>query len=70
MKTVKEAAPVVCDVCGKVFYAKYAFMCPKCRKEANSERAKNMGLHKLGNEAYSQQRAEYHALLDGKGEGE
>lgn len=48
MKTVKEPAPIICEECGKVFKAKYAFYYPKCIKQMNSERAKRIGLSKLG----------------------
>lgn len=48
MKVVKEPAPIICEGCGKVFKAKYAFYCPKCIKQMSSERAKRIGLSKLG----------------------
>ena len=48
MTTVKEPAPIICERCEKVFKAKYAFYCPKCLKEMNSERAKRIGLSSLG----------------------
>lgn len=57
-KTVKEAAPVICEDCGKVFNAKYAFICPKCRRARLSQRAKEKGLNKIGNDAYSKQKNE------------
>jgi len=68
MKRVKEAAPVICEKCGKTFQTKYAFICPKCIKKASSERAKRIRLNKLGNDAYSQQKREYHEKLNGKGD--
>lgn len=48
MKVVKEPAPIICERCGKVFKAKYAFYCPKCIRQINSERAKRIGLNRLG----------------------
>ncbi len=48
MKIVKEPAPIICEGCGKVFKTKYAFYCPKCIKRMCSERAKRIGLSKLG----------------------
>lgn len=61
MTTVKETAPEVCESCGKVFQTKYGFFCPECLKKQKSERAKNIGLNRLGNEAYSNQQAEIKA---------
>lgn len=40
MKVVKEPAPIICEGCGEVFIGKYAYFCPNCRKEQNSQRAK------------------------------
>jgi predicted RNA-binding Zn-ribbon protein involved in translation (DUF1610 family) len=51
MKTVKQTAPAICEICGNVFQTKYAFICPKCRKKIASERAKKINLSKIGNEA-------------------
>ena len=48
MKIVKDPAPIICERCEKVFKAKYAFYCPKCIKQMCSERAKRIGLSKLG----------------------
>ena len=55
---IKESAQIICEKCGKVFMGKNAFYCPDCRKEMCRERAKRIGLNKLGNEAYSKQQAE------------
>lgn len=45
-------APVICERCEKVFMGgENAFICPKCRKEMASERAKKINLSKIGNEA-------------------
>lgn len=57
MKEVINIAPVICEGCGKVFKAKYAHYCPACLRKINSERAKKIGLNKLGNAAYSKQQA-------------
>ena len=57
MKPIKEAAPIVCERCEKVFMGKYAFICPECRKRASRESAKRRNLNKLGNDAYSKQQA-------------
>ena len=59
-KYKKEHDPVstICEGCGKVFKAKYAHYCPACFSKINSERAKKIGLNKLGNAAYSKQQAE------------
>ena len=51
MKTVNQTSPAVCEICGNVFQTKYAFICPKCRKQIVSERAKKINLSKIGNEA-------------------
>lgn len=51
MKVVTEAAPVICERCEKVFYAKYAHICLACRKKQYSEQAKRIGLCKIGAEA-------------------
>ena len=61
MKTVKGTAPVICEQCGKVFQAKYAFFCPECILKMKSERAKRIGLNRIGNEAYSKQQSEIKA---------
>lgn len=58
MKPIKEAAPIVCERCEKVFMGKYAFICPECRIKASRESAKRRNLNKLGNDAYSKQQAE------------
>ena len=55
---IQEPAPIICENCEKVFMGKYATLCPDCRKEILRERAKRIGLNKLGNEAYSKQQAE------------
>lgn len=65
MTTVKETAPVMCEQCGKVFQAKYAFICPECHKKRLSKLAKQRGLNKIGNEAYSKQRAELKTKRNG-----
>lgn len=57
MKIVTEAAPVICEGCGKVFKTKHAYYCPDCLRKLKSERAKRIGLNKLGNAAYSKQQA-------------
>ena len=57
MKPIKEAAPIVCERCEKVFMGKYAFICPECRIKASRESAKRRNLNKLGNDAYSKQQA-------------
>jgi Zn finger protein HypA/HybF involved in hydrogenase expression len=45
-------APTICEYCEKVFMGgEKAFICPKCRKKALSERAKKINLSKMGNEA-------------------
>ena len=51
MKTVNQTAPAACEICGNVFQTKYAFICPKCLKKMASERAKNINLSKIGNDA-------------------
>lgn len=51
MKPIKEPAPVICERCEKVFKAKYAFYCPECFRQICSERAKRIGLSKLGTNA-------------------
>ena len=48
---------ITCARCGKIFMAKEAVHCEDCRKKIASERAKRIGLNRLGNEAYSKQRA-------------
>ena len=58
MKPIKEAEPIVCERCEKVFMGKYAFICPECIKRASRESAKRRNLNKLGNDAYSKQQAE------------
>lgn len=65
MKTVKETAPVICEQCGKVFQAKYAFICPECHRKIRSETAKRTGLNRIGNEAYSKQQSEIKAGRNG-----
>ncbi len=55
---ITETAPIICAMCEKVFHGKYASFCPDCLKKISSERAKRIGLNKLGNEAYSKQQAE------------
>ena len=57
-KVVTEVAPILCEDCGKVFYGKYAHICPECRKVRVSRYAKERNLSKLGNDAYSKQQAE------------
>lgn len=57
MKTVKEPAPIICERCGVVFHGKYAFYCPRCLKQMRSERAKRIGLSKLGTNARWNRRA-------------
>ena len=66
MTTVKETAPVMCEQCGKVYQAKYAFICPECHRKRLSELAKQRGLNKIGNEAYSKQSAELKAERNGR----
>lgn len=61
MKPIKEAAPIICERCEKVFMGKYAFICPECKKKAASDSAKKRNLNKLGNKAYSKQQAELKA---------
>ena len=55
---IKEPAPIICEKCEKVFYGKKAFICPDCLRVIASERAKRIGLNKMGNEAYSKKQAE------------
>lgn len=51
-------APVICEDCEKVFLGgPYSYFCPKCIKKRLSETAKKRNLNKLGNDAYSEQRA-------------
>lgn len=57
-----QQAPVFCEDCGKVFMGgPNAFFCPKCRKmrvsKAARENAIKRNLNKIGNDAYSEQRA-------------
>lgn len=53
-----KLAPVICEECGKVFQAgPYAYFCPECRRAKLSRDAKERSLNKLGNAAYSEQRA-------------
>lgn len=51
MKKTKNAATIICEQCGKVFQAKYAFICPDCHKKRLSELAKQKSLSKIGNQA-------------------
>lgn len=51
MKKVNSVASIICEQCGKVFQAKYAFICPDCHKKRLSELSKQKGLSKMGNEA-------------------
>ena len=49
-------AKEICEDCGRVFEAgPYSFFCPECRKrrisKASSERAKRIGLSRMGVEA-------------------
>lgn len=61
-----ETAPVICESCGKVFQAKYAFLCPRCLKKLRSDTAKKTGLNKIGNKSYSeQQRRKHNAEIQG-----
>jgi hypothetical protein len=52
----RKMAKEICEDCGRVFEAgPYSFFCPECRKrrisKASSERAKRIGLSRMGVEA-------------------
>ena len=46
-----EPAKTICERCGRVFMAKYAFICPTCHKEIRRENAKRIGLSEKGYKA-------------------
>lgn len=51
-------APTICEDCEKVFQGgPYSYFCPDCRKKRLRAAAKKRNLNKLGNDAYSEQRA-------------
>lgn len=51
-------APTICEDCEKVFQGgPYSYFCPECRKKRLSAAAKARKLNKIGNDAYSEQRA-------------
>lgn len=59
-----KLAATICEDCEKVFYGgPYSYFCPKCRKKRLSAAAKARKLNKLGNDAYSEQRAIARATL-------
>ena len=51
-------AKEICEDCEKVYEGgPYSHYCPDCRRARLSKTAKRRNLNKLGNEAYSEQRA-------------
>lgn len=61
-------APTICEDCERTFQGgPNAFFCPECRyrrtAKAARENAKCRGLNKLGNAAYSEQRAIAKAMM-------
>ena len=55
----------ICEDCGKTFEGgPNAFLCRSCRHKRLSEYAKRRNLNKLGNDAYSKQRAEAKSRRD------
>lgn len=53
-----DKAPTICEDCEKIFIGgPYSYFCPECREKRLSIAAKRRNLNKLGNDAYSEQRA-------------
>lgn len=56
----------ICEDCNAVYEGgPRSFLCPRCRKKRLSDEAKRRNLNKLGNDAYSKQRAEKKAKTEG-----